>query len=195
MTAPLDLAGQSFGRLTAISRAPNNRRGRAMWFCSCSCGNTTAVNASDLRYGNTKSCGCIKLQRSKENFSLGPPAKRSHGFSGTPPYKRYTQMIARCHNPNHSRYNDYGGRGITVCDRWRQSFANFIADMGLPPPGLSLDRIDNDGPYCKDNCRWATPSQQMLNRRCSKPKITPAADLLNQRATAMDTTPAPPCQN
>jgi hypothetical protein len=193
MTAPLDLAGKSFGRLTAISRAPNDRRNKAVWFCSCSCGNTTAVNATDLRYGNTKSCGCLKRQRSRENFSLGPDTLRTHGMSRTRVYKRWGQMIARCYKPNHPRYKDWGGRGITVCPEWRHSFVNFIADMGMPPPGRSLDRIDNDGPYCKANCRWSTPVEQMLNTRARKLKTPPVVTLLAvTAATATSlTTPAP----
>ena len=99
--------------------------------------------------------------------------KTTHRMTKTPEYKAWDSMKQRCFNPNHKRYSDWGGRGIKVCDRWKNSSENFLADMGLKPtPKHSLDRIDNDGDYCPENCRWATKAEQENNRRNNKPLIT-----------------------
>ena len=182
MTAPLNLLGQSFGSLTVLARSnpPHNNckpSNKTSWFlCQCSCGNQTVARGPDLKNGNTTSCGCIKRQRARANFLKGPAAARTHGLSRTPGYKAWGQMIARCSKPTHPRFHDYGARGIYVCDRWKTSYVNFLEDMGLRPPGRTLDRIDNDGPYCKENCRWATPAQQSANTRRSLAKLP--ADIL-----------------
>lgn len=155
-----DLAGQRFGRLLVSSvileRGP---RGHILWHCICDCGNKTIVPANRLIYDVTKSCGCLRTEITIKRFT-------THGMCDTPEYNTWVSMIQRCTNPNNQDYSNYGGRGITVCDRWLNSFEAFYEDMGSKP-GLeySLDREENDLGYCKDNCRWATPTEQANNQR------------------------------
>ena len=153
MSKPIDITNQRFGSLVAISLVERTNQG-AVWECMCDCGNTTRVHAKTLRYGSVKSCGC----------GMG----KSHGMSYTKTYRAWRSMQDRCYNTNRPNYGGYGGRGITVCDEWRSSFENFYRDMGECPDGLSLDRINVNGNYCKENCRWATQSVQVFNTRISK---------------------------
>jgi hypothetical protein len=156
-----DLTGQVFGELVVLSRNGSSKFKRAMWLCQCSCGNRHTVIAESLIMGHTKSCGCVK-KAGQYNVIHGH--KRLDG--GTKAYKVWSNMKSRCTNPKASQYKDYGGRGITVCERWLESFENFLEDMGEPPSGtLQLDRRDNDKGYSKENCRWVTRS---VNRRNSR---------------------------
>ena len=159
ITVAHDLKGQTFGRLTVCDMA-ESKHGQRRWLCACVCGNSKIVYGSPLLRGKSKSCGCLQKELAK--------AKRlTHGLSNTPVYKVWSAMLQRCNNSAHKQYADYGGRGISVCSRW-QDFANFLADMGEPPEGTSLERVRNAEGYNPENCVWATPVQQARNRRSTK---------------------------
>lgn len=152
----VDLTGKVFHRLTVLNYVGVNNHRKRLWLCQCSCGKQTTVIASQLRTGKTKSCGCLQLDYATK-----------HGGADTKEYQCWADMKGRCDNPNNPYYGDYGGRGISYCDRW-MSYENFFQDMGKKPKGLSLDRIDNNSHYSPENCRWATLSTQARNTRKKK---------------------------
>lgn len=162
----VDITGKQFGRLTVLAAATSpaaaNRRG-IWWRCACSCGNTKVLYGGDIRGGDTQSCGC--LNREQRALRAGNRT-RTHGRSGESIYSIWDSMLQRCENPKRKDYPRYGGRGITVCARWRDSFDAFLADMGdRPSTKHSIDRRDGDGNYEPSNCRWATATEQARNHR------------------------------
>lgn len=157
----IDETGQRFGRLTVIGRAKGNSSSAA-WLCRCDCGAEKVVEGINLRSGSTVSCGCYAREKAAK---LGR-AKRTHGMRKTRLYNIWNDMRLRCYSPSNNRYYRYGGRGITVCDEWKNSFEAF-RDWALANgyrDDLSIDRKDNDGPYAPWNCRWATKTQQANNK-------------------------------
>ena len=155
---PVDITGQRFGRLKALRLEPQGASRAFNWTCLCDCGSTVVVPGTKLRHGHTKSCGCLSVD-------TAAALNLTHGLSKTSgAYRSWLSMRSRCLYPTHKDWHNYGGRGITFCRRWER-FENFYADMGERPPGLTLDRKDNDKGYSKSNCRWATRSEQARNQR------------------------------
>ena len=158
--------GARFGRYIVASKAPPSQGQRGQWLCRCDCGTEKAVAAGQLRKGTTRSCGCLRREIVRDRNT-----KHGHKVGGryTPEYIAWCNVIARCTNPRMHAYPNYGGRGITMCERWRSDFLAFLADMGpRPSADMQIDRIDNDGDYEPGNCRWATPKTNCRNRRSTR---------------------------
>lgn len=159
------MTGRKFGRLTAIAREGSNRSGVSLWRCRCDCGAEPLILGVNLRRGDTRSCGCLHREKARQTaMSLTKHGEKRRGQPQTKEFQAWVAMNTRCSNPRQHRYERYGGRGITVCERWRHSFQQFLADVGrAPSKAHSLDRIDNDGHYEPGNVRWATKREQTLN--------------------------------
>lgn len=170
MVAVTDMTGKTIGRLTVISRylgeRPDNSTS-AFWNCKCLCGNHTIVSGTQLRTERTKSCGCLVIEGAKKRFLKHghKRGKRNGGYTAT--YTAYSHMMYRCYNSNDKYFYNYGGRGISVCERWKNNFNNFLTDMGEKPENTELDRIDNNGNYEPGNCRWTTKTQNLRNTRAN----------------------------
>lgn len=162
-----DLTGQRFGRWLVVS-FDTIKSTRTYWNCVCDCGKTKSVSALNMRQGKSTSCGCMHVERmTKHGYAarMSDPAIRRT-------YNTYDAMMGRMNDPKDHSYEHYKSRGITIEDpRWQESITYFIADMGLRPVGTTLDRVDNNKGYYKENCRWATPSEQCTNKSSSR--VTP----------------------
>jgi hypothetical protein len=164
MSRFIDLVGNQYGRWNVVSRAENQKK-HAQFNCVCKCGTEKVVLGINLRHGRTLSCGCLLLET---------VTKHGHTTSGgrfSSTYGAWVNMKTRCYSKAFKQYKDYGGRGITVCSRWLNSFECFLEDMGERPFKLQIDRINNNGNYEPNNCKWSSPKENMANRRCSKLSI------------------------
>lgn len=152
-----DLTGERFNQLLVIRRAENQGR-RVMWVCRCDCGGEIVTRGHSIQTGHTVSCGCVGLKRLSDH-------RYTHGKYGSRAYGIWQGMKSRCYSPGNTSYRIYGGRGISVCQEWRESFEAFYRDMGDPPEGFSIDRKDPDKNYCLENCRWASSFDQARTKR------------------------------
>lgn len=182
----IDLTGKRFGRLVVVGRAGRDKNNLLLWECRCDCGGSTITRGQDLRRGKSTNCGCRHKEVLEER-------NYRHGMTGTRPYRIWKGMHTRCYNPNTASYLDYGSRGIKICDRWKNSFENFWADMqdGYAD-NLEIDRIDPEKDYCPENCRWASDKTQNRNKRNNHYIKTPfgvitLAELAEKLETPYDT--------
>jgi hypothetical protein len=185
----LQLTGQRFGRLLVMGFV-YTKGGKSYSWCRCDCGNGVAILGTSLGR-NTNSCGCLHSEAAAENGRSESRIRKitKHGKTGTPEHRAWKNMIQRCTNPNHPRYADWGGRGITVCDRWQgeHGFENFLADMGEKPEPkseYSIDRRENNEGYSPSNCIWETRIEQMRNQRPKRPRLMRTQEATETAVTA-----------
>lgn len=158
----IDLTGRRFGRLVVMYRCENKKTKHARWVCKCDCGLEINTLGQTLRSGESSSCGCLRSE-------LIASRQRKHGLRSSREYRAWGNMIQRVTNPKHDSFHNYGGRGIKICEDWRD-FKKFYSDMGVCPDGYTIERIDNDGDYVKSNCIWASRTTQSRNTRRTSPE-------------------------
>ncbi len=165
-----DLTGEKYGRLIVVECTGRNKHGRPLWLCECECNNKIIVSSPRLLSGNTKSCGCLREEAIAQRNT-------KHGLKEARLYEVWKNMKKRCYNPQTPNYKHYGGRGISVCDEWRHNFQAFFDwamengyDETAPRGETTIDRIDVNGNYEPDNCRWITIAEQQRNKRTNKSK-------------------------
>ncbi len=156
-----DLTGRKYNRLTVLRFHNKTKSRNSKWVCLCDCGNESSVVGSQLIDGSIKSCGCLRV----EKCSVTGSTNKQHGQANTKTYHVWESMKARCLNPNNNAFNNYGGRGIAICERWLNSYENFLADMDEAPEKMTLERKNNELGYYKENCIWASVKTQSNNRR------------------------------
>jgi hypothetical protein len=162
---PNDIGGRRFGMLTAVEVVPERQQRKAVWRCVCDCGGISEVVSTNLTRGLTRSCGCLRRR------NIGSPPQHGHAKKGniSPEYRSWSAMKNRCRNPSNSNYEYYGARGIVVWPEWENNFEAFLSYIGPRPTGTTIDRIDNSRGYFPGNVRWATPLEQIKNRRKPRP--------------------------